>query len=131
MHESGGIGMEAFAESIVKEAQGCSPSDAQLDLYMRIIQTFGVIKGCTAGLLVGIDTSSTSGGLYYLPLEDIADLRATSRLLLERQERRLDQAEQQQAALHSANQRIREMEGERDMSVELHQGRQKTADLSL
>lgn len=83
LHDTGGITLEKFIQSIVEEA--CSDpilSTDELDLCLKIIQTFGSLKGLhSSGLLVGV---GGSGGLTYVPITDISDLRGTASMLRER-----------------------------------------------
>lgn len=83
-----GMTMAQFAEETVREACDGEPIPMEdLELYMRLIKAFGCLHGTnTAGMLVGI---SSAGGLAYVPLDNIADLRETAsqlrRLSLERE----------------------------------------------
>ncbi len=72
-----GITMAQFAQKTVREAcDGVPISVEDLELYMALIKAFGCLDGAnTSGLLVGI---SSAGGLAYVPLDSIADLRETA-----------------------------------------------------
>lgn len=78
-----GIPLEQFAVEVVRQAcEGESTSLEDLDLYMTLISTFGSLKGVnSSGFLVGV---SGSGGLTYVPVPDIGDLRGTASMLRER-----------------------------------------------
>lgn len=78
-----GISIERFAVEVVRQAcEGESTSLADLDLYMTLISMFGQLKGVnSSGFLVGV---SSSGGVTYVPVPDIADLRGTASMLRER-----------------------------------------------
>lgn len=78
-HEHGGITLEAFAEQVVDDARQGTMKRRELALYLRLIRLFGCLDAYeTSGLLVGV---GSAGGLVYLPLDNIADLNATARLL--------------------------------------------------
>lgn len=78
--EAGGTTLEDFAEDIVQQAcAGEWTSHDQLDLYMEFITLFGQLRGLnTSGLLVGF---SGQGGLTYVPVPDVSDLRGTAQML--------------------------------------------------
>jgi len=79
LQEDGGISLEAFVERIVDDARRGPTRRKELDLYLRLIRLFGCLDGYeTSGLLVGVNSA---GGLVYLPLDNITDLNATSKLL--------------------------------------------------
>jgi len=82
-HEDGGTTLEDFAEEIVRQAcDGEWTSNDQLDLYMEFITLFGQLRGLnTSGLLVGV---SGQGGLTYVPVPDVSDLRGTAQMLRQR-----------------------------------------------
>lgn len=79
-HEAGGTTLEDFAEEIVRQAcDGEWTSSDQLDVYMEFITLFGQLRGLnTSGLLVGV---SGKGGLTYVPVPDVSDLRGTAQML--------------------------------------------------
>ena len=79
LEEGGGISLEDFAAQVAADAHGGAPHQREMDLYLRLITLFGCLDGYqTSGLLVGI---KSGGGLVYLPLENITDLKSTCRLL--------------------------------------------------
>lgn len=82
-HEAGGTTLEDFAEEIVRQAcDGEWTTKDQLDLYMEFITLFGQLRGLnTSGLLVGV---SGQGGLTYVPVPDVSDLRGTAQMLREK-----------------------------------------------
>lgn len=83
LHDTGGITLEKFIQGIVEDAYS-DPilSNDELDLCLKIIKTFGSLKGLqSSGLLVGV---GGSGGLTYVPITDISDLRGTASMLKER-----------------------------------------------
>lgn len=114
-----GMTMAQFAQQTVREACDGDPTPVEeLELYMALIKAFGCLDGAnTAGLLVGV---SSAGGLAYVPLDNIADLRETasqlSRLSLERelahQQREADAAQRPFSPQVHEHQRSKTLERE-------------------
>ncbi len=106
LEEYGGISLEAFADQVAADAYGGPPNRAELDLYLRLIKLFGCLDGYeTSGLLVGV---GSDGGLSYLPLENITDLKKTSRVLRARMHAREKEFTLAQTARGSFSQAVNE-----------------------
>lgn len=122
LHDEGGVTLEVFAQQIVEEAYGKHVSQADLDLYLRVIKLFGCLKGCnTSGLLVGVNSA---GGLVYLPLENIADLRNTARVLLHRMRAHEAALSARDAAVEPFSAAVQQHLGVRDRARELERTQQ-------
>lgn len=129
LEEHGGISLEAFAEQVAEDAHKDPPNKAELDLYLRLIKLFGCLDGYeTSGLLVGV---GSNGGLSYLPLENITDLKATSRVLRARLRAREEEFTRSQAARGAFSSAVRQELQRREVSGELAHGvepKQQTLD---
>lgn len=94
-----------------------------------MIKLFGCLDGYeTSGLLVGV---GSNGGLSYLPLENITDLKATSRVLRARLRAREEEFTRSQAARGAFSSAVRQELQRREVSGELAHGvepKQQTLD---
>lgn len=78
----GGLPLEEFVHQVVKDAHAPEIPTKDFDLYLRLTKLLGGLDRYeTSGLLVGF---SESGGLVYMPLDDITDLKCTAKLLRDR-----------------------------------------------
>lgn len=82
LESHGGISLEEFTRQVADDAHAPEIPTKDFDLYLRLIKLLGGMDRYEkSGLLVGF---SESGGLVYMPLEDITDLKSTGKLLCDR-----------------------------------------------